>query len=220
MVKKHFAKLAKGKKPQQEKARIASGPNLVTKETEQVHLLMAFGGPGFHDKPRYYPTQLLSLILGGTSSSRLFQKVREKRGLVYTVSSSHSGFSDAGLFQIYAGTDPKRLRELVPVMCDELRDVQKNIKPGELARARAQIRADILMGKENVMRRAEVLGHQMLAYGKPIPAEVTLQKLMAVGLDDVKKQAKAIFSKKPVIAALGPLEELEQYNKIVARLAA
>jgi len=140
--------------------------------------------------------------------------------LVYTISSSHSGFSDAGIFQIYAGTDPKRLRELIPVVCEELNDVKKNISHGELARAKSQIRADILMGKESVMRRAEVMGHQILAYGKVIPPERVLQRLMAVSNKDVENSAKRIFARKPILTALGPLDELEDYRKISKRLAA
>ena len=175
--------------------------------------------PGYHAKTAFYPTQLLSLILGGSASSRLFQKVREKRGLVYTINSAHSGFNDAGIFQIYAGTDPKRLRELMPVICDELNDVKKHVTRGELDRAKAQIRADLLMGKESVMRRAEMLGHQLLVHGKTIPIERILKKLMSVTQENVQNAAIKIFSHKPILTALGPLQELEDYKKIVERLA-
>ena len=218
MVRKRFATLPAGKIPKHEKTRISSGVTLAAKEIEQVHLILGFAGPGYNTKATYYPTQVLSLILGGTSSSRLFQKVREKRGLVYTVSAAHSGFSDAGIFQIYAGTDPKRLRELIPVVCDELNDLKHNVMSGELARAKAQIRADMLMGEESVMRRAERIGHQILAYGKTIPTEQILQRLMAVTQEDVQNAAARIFARKPILTALGPLDELEDYKGIVARL--
>ena len=220
IVKKRFGNLSRGKKPVEEKTRICGGVLLSTKEIEQVHLILGFEGPGYHDKAAYYSTQLLSLILGGTSSSRLFQKVREKRGLVYTISSSHSGLNDSGLFQIYAGTDPKRLRELIPVICDELQDIRKKVTGGELARAKAQIRADLLMGKESVMRRAEVMGHQILTYGKVISTERILERLMKVETDDIEAAARKIFARKPILTALGPLGELEDYDKIIARLAA
>jgi predicted Zn-dependent peptidase len=219
MVKKRFAGLPRGKTPVQEKTRIAGGAKLVQKDIEQVHIILGFAGPGYHEKS-YYPTQVLSLIVGGSAASRLFQKVREKRGLVYTINSAHSGFADAGIFQIYAGTDPKRLRELIPVVCEELRDVTKNVTRGELARAKAQIRADLLMGKESVMRRAEVIGHQILAHGKPISTEHVLKKLMEVTQEDVQAMASKMFARKPILTALGPLGELEEYKKIAARLAA
>lgn len=219
MVAKRFSGVPRGKRPVEQKTRISGGIKREPKANEQVHFILAFAGPGYHGRNAFYPAQLLSLILGGSSSSRLFQKVREKRGLVYTVSSVHSGFSDAGLFQIYAGTDPKRLGELVPVVCDELNDVKKHVTRGELARAKAQIRADLLMGKENVMRRAEVMGHQILVHGRTIATERILERLMAVTQEDVQNAAKKIFSHKPIVTALGPVDELEDYKKIVRRLA-
>jgi predicted Zn-dependent peptidase len=219
IVKKHFKTLPHGKKPSEERARISFGAKLLSKETEQVHLILGFAGPGYRAGALYYATQMLSLILGGSASSRLFQKVREKRGLVYTINSAHSGFSDAGIFQIYAGTDPKRLHELIPVVCDELNDIKKNVTRNELSRAKAQIRADLLMGRESVMRRAEVLGRQLLAYGKPIPSEKTLKRFLAVTREDVQGAAQKLFAHKPILTALGPLEELEDYKKLTARLS-
>jgi len=217
MAKARFSRLPRGKTPPKEKARIAHGARLMPKAIEQLHLILAFAGPGMHNRD-IYATQLLAIILGGNSSSRLFQKVREKRGLVYTINAGHTSFKDVGIFQIYAGTDPARVDELIPVVCDELRDVRRNISPAELARAKAQVRATILMGRESVMGRAEVLGYQMLAYGKPVdPAEV-LRKLEAVTEKDVKAMAKKLFSHSPILTALGPLEKLEDYEKIVKRL--
>ena len=165
-----------------------------------------------------YPVQLLSILLGGTSSSRLFQKVREKRGLVYTIQASHIPFADAGIFGIYAGTDPKRAKELIPVVCDELIDVRRNIMPAELATAKAQARADILMGQESVMRRADVLGHQILAYNRTISIEAILKRLMAVSRSEVQATARKLFTRRPILTALGPVEGLESYRKIAARL--
>jgi predicted Zn-dependent peptidase len=192
---------------------------LLPKANEQLHIILGFAGPGFYNRD-IYATQLLSILLGGSSSSRLFQKVREKRGLVYTISSGHSAFSDAGIFQIYAGTDPERVQELIPVVCHELQDVTHNVTQGELDRAKAQGRADMLMGQESVMRRAEVLGHQMLAFGRPIAIDEILKRLMVISKDDIETAAKKLLRHKPIVAALGPLDRLEDYKKIVKRLAA
>jgi len=217
MVKKRFGRLRQGSKPQSDKAKVFSGVRLIPKPTEQLHIIMGFAGAGFRH-PDIYATQLLSILLGGSSSSRLFQKIREKRGLVYTISSGHSPFSDAGIFQIYAGTDPQRIQELIPVVCEELKDVTKNITPSELARAKAQWRADMLMGQESVMRRAEVLGHQILAFNKPRAIKDIVARVMTVTKNDVQDIAGKLISRKPVVAALGPLEKLEDYNNIAARL--
>jgi predicted Zn-dependent peptidase len=217
LAKRRFGRLPKGREPKPARAHIGSGAKFAPREIEQLHLILGFAGPGIHSRD-IYAAQLLSVILGGSSSSRLFQKVREKRGLVYTVSASHSAYADAGLFYIYAGTDPLRVEELVPVICHEMLDVARHIAPGELARAKAQLKADLLMGQESVMRRAEVLGSQLLAFGKPVPIETVVKKLMAVTVAEVRRTAKNLLKKKPLVTALGPQEKLESYAKIARRL--
>lgn len=212
LAQKFFGKLPRGKKAPKEKAHAASGTRLEPRTIEQLHIILGFSGPSFHNK-QIYPAQLLSLILGGSSSSRLFQKIREKRGLVYTINSGHSAFSDAGIFQIYAGTDPARVKELMPVVQEELKDITKNIGDGELKRAKAQCRAGLLMSKEDVMRRADVIGHQLLAYDRVISSEEILKKLMAVTKDDVHGVAKKLFTGKPILMALGPVDELKIWQK-------
>jgi len=217
MVRKRFRRLPHGSPPRRDRARATGGFNRVEKAIEQLHLIMAFPSPSAL-APDIHAAQLLGVLLGGSSSSRLFQKVREKRGLVYTVNAGQMSFLDAGLFEIYAGTDPARIKELIPVICAELKDVKRNVTPSELKRAKAQARADLLMGQENVMRRAEVLGHQLLAFRRPIPAATILKRLMAVTKNDVEAVARKIFERKPIIAALGPTDKIENYTKILGRL--
>lgn len=209
LVKKYFKGLRTGKPAKKDKAYVSGGVKLVPRKIEQLHILLGYTGPSFHN-PAIYPAQLLSIILGGSSTSRLFQKVREKRGLVYSVNSSHSAFSDAGIFQIYAGTDPARVKELMPVIQEELDDVTKNISDAEMNRAKAQCRASLLMGKEDVMRRADVAGHQILTYNRIISSEDILKKLMAVTNRDVQAFAKKLFAGKLILTALGPVKELKQ----------
>ncbi|MDD5587078.1 MAG: pitrilysin family protein [Alphaproteobacteria bacterium] len=217
LARRYFGRLARGKPAKRKAAKIKGGELRLAKESEQLHLMLAFPGPGLHG--RGYPAaSLLAILLGGSSSSRLFQKVRERRGLVYNISASHIAFQDTGLFTIYAGTDPARVRELVPVVCRELRDVAGRITPSELKRARAQARADILMGQESVMRRAEILGHQMLTYGKPVPIRHTLERIKAVTEDDAQAMAARLLSRRPILTALGPHEKLERYGNVAERL--
>jgi predicted Zn-dependent peptidase len=211
LAKKYFGRLPRGGKTPTDKAHVAGGVKLAAREIEQLHVILGFSGPSFHNRA-IYPAQLLSLILGGSSSSRLFQKVREKRGLVYNINAGHVAFSDAGIFQIYAGTDPARIKELMPLIEEELRDVTKNIGDGELSRAKAQGRAGMLMGQEDVMRRAEIIGHQLLAHGRVIPIDETLKKLMEVTKKDVQTTAKKLFAGKSILMALGPVEGLEGWK--------
>ncbi len=217
LAKRHYGRLHKGRMSKHEPAYIKSGAHIQKKDSEQLHLMLAFPGPGLHAR-NVHVASLLSIILGGSASSRLFQKVREQRGLVYNISASHIPFEDAGLFTIYAGTDPARVKELIPVVCRELRDVAKHVTPSELKRAKAQARADMLMGQESVMRRAEILGHQMLTYGKPVPLRETLDRIMAVTEDDVQTMAARLLRRRPILTALGPTENLESYRKVAERL--
>ena len=217
MAAERFGKLPRGRASKTDKAHVKSGNLRRSEDIEQLHLILGFPAPGFH-APSMYAAQILSIVLGGTSSSRLFQKVREKRGLVYTVQASHIPFADSGIFEIYAATDPERVKELVPVICNELLDVQRRITPAELRLAKAQARAELLMGQEDVMRRANALGHQILSFGKAVPIEQIVDRLMAVTRTDVKDIAKRLFRARPILTALGPLKGLEDYRKIVERL--
>ena len=218
LAKKHFGRMAQGRPRKLEAAKIKSGDWRQAKESEQLHLMLAFAGPGLHARS-VEVASLLGIVLGGSASSRLFQKVREQRGLVYSVNASHMPFQDVGLFSIYAGTDPERVKELIPVVCRELRDVAQHITPSELKRAKAQARADMLMGQESVMRRAEILGHHMLTYGKPISIQHTLDRIMAVTEADTQAMAAKLFASKPILTALGPVDQLEPYSAVAERLA-
>jgi predicted Zn-dependent peptidase len=217
LVKKYFDKMPRGNRIPRPKAHIKNGAKLVSKDIEQLHFILSFPSPTIYSKD-IHAVQILSILLGGTTSSRLFQKVREKRGLVYTISSSVSALSDTGLLQIYAGTDPARIGELIPVTCNELRDVMSHVTPAELARTKAQIGAEIRMGQENVMRRADILGNHMLTFNRSIGLDEILKKLMAVTKEDVEAMATRIFSRRPLVTALGPLENMENYKSIAARL--
>ncbi|HUY68311.1 MAG TPA: pitrilysin family protein [Alphaproteobacteria bacterium] len=206
LARTYFGRLPRGKPAKAEKARATGGELRIKRDIEQLHIVLGFPGPGFHGAA-IYPVQLLGILLGGTASSRLFQKVREKRGLVYHISAGHIPFHDTGIFEIYAGTDPARAGELMPVVWAELKDVKRRVTPAELACAKAQARADLLMGRESVMRRADILGHQILAFGHPIPAERILRKLEAVTAQDVAQAATRLFARRPIFVTLGPGEK-------------
>ena len=134
----------------------------------------------------YYPTLLLSTLLGGGMSSRLFQEVREKRGLVYSIYSFSSPFMDGGLFGIYAGTGESEAEELMPVTLEELRKVQTEVTEAELARARAQVKASLLMSLESTGSRCEQLARQMQVFGRVVPTAETVAKINAVTTADVQ----------------------------------
>ena len=135
--------------------------------------MLGFPSVGYGDRD-YYPTLLLSTLLGGGMSSRLFQEVREKRGLVYSIYSFSAPFLDGGLFGIYAGTGESEAEELMPVTLEELRKVQTEVTEAELARARAQVKASLLMSLESTGSRCEQLARQLQVFGRVVPTAETV----------------------------------------------
>ena len=186
------------------------------RELEQVHLLLGFDGVGYLDDD-YYALNLLSTLFGGGMSSRLFQEVREKRGLVYSIYSFHSAFIDGGLFGLYAGTGAREVGELVPVVCDEMAKLTQGVTIEELERARAQVRASLLMSRESSSSRAEQLAQQLLIYQRAVPLDEILQKIAAVTPADVVRVAGRLMSSAPTVTAIGPLAHLESAERIAAR---
>lgn len=218
LARSFFSDIPKGRPSKMDPAQIKSSEVRKKKDCEQLHLMLSFPAPGLHS-PRAHVAELLGCILGGNTSSRLFQKVREKRGLVYHVSATHTPFRDTGLFNIYAGADPLRVKELIPVICHECRDVCERITSCELRRAKAQLRADTLMGQESVMRRAETLGHQMLAFGRPFPLEKELKKITKTSAEETQAMAASLFSQKPILTVLGETKAVEPYRDLIERLS-
>ena len=163
---------------------------------------------------------LLSTLLGGGMSSRLFQEMREKRGLVYSIYSFTAPCMDGGLFGIYAGTGESEAEELMPVTLEELRKVQHTVTEAELARARAQVKAGLLMSLESTGSRCEQLARQMQVFGRIIPTAETVAKINAVTIDDVQSAAARLFRAAPTLAALGPAGRVPSVPAIAERLAA
>lgn len=196
------------------------GESRTEKPLEQSHVVLGFQGISRHDAD-YYTAAALSTILGGGMSSRLFQEVREKRGLVYSIFSFHSSYQDDGQFAIYAGTGPDKLPELVPVVCDEVRRICDTVvNDAELRRAKAQMRANLLMGRESMMTRANQQAKQLVHYGELLDIASKLEKIEAISTENVIALARRIFTTRPTLAALGPLGKLDSYDAIAARLAA
>ena len=215
---KAFGDLPSGAPPKPESARYAGGDFREDRDLEQMHLVLGFDGVGVHD-PDFYAHSVLSTLLGGGMSSRLFQEVREKRGLVYSIYTFTGGYHDGGLFGVYAGTGEDEVAELVPVVCDEIAKVGTDVTEDEVARARAQLKAGTLMALESTMSRCEQLGQQILIYDRPVPVEEIVAKIDGVDRDAVVKAAARLRASRPTVAALGPIAKLESYDRIAERLA-
>lgn len=174
------------------------------RDLEQVHLVLGFRGLGFRD-PDFHAMSVLSTILGGGMSSRLFQEAREKRGLVYSIYTFPAAYTDTGLFGIYAGTGEREAEELVPLVCDELAKATNELTADELARARAQLKAGLLMSLESTSSRCEQLARQLMVFERPIPVAETVAKIEAVGAEAVHGAAQRLMASAPTMAAIGPI---------------
>ncbi len=179
------------------------GSRTECKDIEQTHLVLGFEGASYLN-PDYYKHSVLSTIFGGGMSSRLFQEVREKRGLVYTINSFNQALKNTGVFGIYAGTTPKELQELLPVVATEIKKLMNDkVSEAELTRAKTQIKASLLMSLESSSTTAEIMARQMLLFNRTIPAAEIVERIEAINVDDLQTLAQKIFTTTPTYALLG-----------------
>ena len=199
-----------------EPADYAGGEFRDNKELEQVHFVLGFPGVAYRD-PAYYAAAVFSTLLGGGMSSRLFQELREKRGLCYAISSFSGSYIDSGIFGIYTGTGESEVAELVPVLLDQLGGVLEPAPEDEVRRARVQMKAGLLMSLESTNARMDALGSQLLTYGRPLPPSEIAQQIDAVTPEAVARIARRILAGRPTLAAMGPLRKLASLDEIAAR---
>jgi predicted Zn-dependent peptidase len=185
---------------------------------EQTHLVFGLQGCSYLT-PQYFATQIFASVVGGGSSSRLFQEVREKRGICYAIYAYHQPLVDTGVFAIYAGTDPKDARDLMAVTVDELADAAETANEAEIARAKAMMKVALLGMLESSSARADQLARQILAFGRPIPPDELSGKIDAVTVADVRAAGHALLQAgRPTFAGLGPAAGLESAARIAESL--
>ena len=190
------------------------------KELMEAQILVGFEGRAYHVRD-FYASQVLAMLLGGGMSSRLFQEVREKRGLCYSIYAFHWGYSDTGLFGIHAATEEADVPLLMPVVLDELKRASDGILEEELNRARAQISAGLLMSLESPASRAGQIARQILLFGRPIPNEELMDRLNALTVERLADLAGRLFcDSEPTLAAIGPIAPLLTRSDIAGQLRA
>lgn len=205
--------------PVAETAHYTGGDVRESRDLMDAQVLLGFEGKAYHARD-FYCSQILANILGGGMSSRLFQEVREHRGLCYSVYAFHWGFSDTGIFGVHAATGGENLPELMPVIIDELRKSSMKIEQQEIDRARAQIRAQLLMGQESPAARAGQIARQMMLYGRPIPNEELMERLSGITIERLTDLAgRLFFDTVPTLSAIGPVEKLAPMDDILGALS-
>ncbi len=198
----------------------SAGCQIATRELEQSHIV--FGLPTkAATAPDRFALMALSTLYGGGMSSRLFQQVREQRGLCYSIFSFASLYSDSGVFSVYAGTSASQANEMLTVAVDELASIAQSVHPDELTRAKAQLRASLLMSRESVSNCGDALARQIMLFGVPQDDAMLLAAIDNVDENSVRDMALQLISgNRPALACVGPPTKLIDNDVLAARLSA
>jgi predicted Zn-dependent peptidase len=206
--------IERGQQPQREPPHFVPLEQSQQKPLDQTHVVLSFAAPGYRD-PEIYQLQVLSNILGGGMSSRLFQEVREKRGLCYSVFSFGSAYEDAGQLGIYAASSPENAEELLDVTSGVMMSAAEQVSDAEVARAKAQIKSSLVMNLESASSRADQIARQFLAFGKVPEISTLVSKVDEVTGDEVRKLATKIFcNNTPSLSAVGQLSHMSTHARI------
>lgn len=216
---KHFGHIPQGHAPQRQPPHFVGSARTEQKPLDQTHLVLSFPAPNYRDT-RVYQLQVLASILGGGMSSRLFQEVREKRGLCYSVFAFGTTYEDTGQLGVYAATSPDHTPELLEITAKVMLSMVDEITEKEIDRAKAQLKTSIVMNLESASSRADQIARQFLAFGEVPEMETLIKKIEAVTVDQVRILAKEIFkSAPPSLSAVGQLSALENHAALAARFA-
>jgi predicted Zn-dependent peptidase len=202
-----------------EPADFRGGERREVKNLEQVHFALAFEAPGYR-APDVYTAQVYAMALGGGMSSRLFQKIREERGLCYSIFAQSAAYEDTGQITLYAGTSEEEIGELTRLTLEELKRSAEDMTEVEVARARAQLKAGLLMGLESPSSRAERAARLLAIWGRVPDLDESVARIDAVSLADVRGYAGAMTQARSALALYGPVAGAPGLEAIRAGLAA
>jgi predicted Zn-dependent peptidase len=201
-----------------EPGRYGGGEARLKRDLEQANLVLGLPGVSFKD-PSHHATQIFAQVLGGGLSSRLWQEVREDRGLAYGIDAFHWSFADTGLFGIGAGTSGDDLPQLLDVTLACVASATRGLEAPEVARAKAGLRVSMLAALESPGGRIERLARQLLAWGRVIPAPESVARLDAVGVEEARAAGEALLRGPLTLAAIGPIRRLPPLERLAAGLA-
>ena len=210
--------LAASAPPHVDDARYVGGDAMVKRPLEQTHVVIGFPGVGaLHDD--HDALHAFAGIVGGGMSSRLFQEVREKRGLAYAIHAFHWGYADSGLFGLYAGAAAKDAGELIRASLDCLVEATEKIDAMELARIKAQMKVATLTALESPGARAGQLARQMFLYGRPMSLEAMIARIESITLESVKDAGRKALRGAPTVAAIGKIGRVLDSARVGERVA-
>lgn len=196
-------------------AKYRGGIEVSARKLEQTHILFGLEGISYNDPDRY-AMQVFAALLGGGSSSRLYQEVRERRGLCYSISAFHSSYQDTGVFGVSAGADSADAEELIRVTVNELERAAAKASAAEVARAKAQLKVGMLSSLESVSSRAEQLGGNWIAYGRVVPVEEVVAEIDAIDVERARAAGRRLLENvRPTFAGIGGGRGLERAGRVV-----
>lgn len=215
-VARHFGHLPPAPATTSPRANYTGGDLRMKRRLEQAHVTVGFEGFSFHH-PAHYAAHIFSHAAGGGMSSRLFQTVREERGLAYAIHSFDWSYEDTGLFGFYAATAAAHVAELMPVALDCLAETTETLTEAEVARAKAQLKVSLLTALESSSARAEQIARQHMAFGRTIAREEIIAKVDAITVADARGAGAAMLATAPTVAAVGPIRKVLAPDQIAAR---
>ena len=216
---KHLDAIPAAISPVRERPNWTGGRIIEQRQLEQSHVIFGLSALAATDSDRY-AMMLLSSLYGGGMASRLFQQVREQRGLCYSIFSFAQMFSDAGVFGVYAGTAAEDVNEMLSVSCKALHSMKHDMSDDEIERGKSQMRAGILMGQESVSGMTESMARQLLLFGKVRTPQEVAASVSALTKDDVVRVIERLVSDaKPAVSLIGPSDDIMGNDDIRQLLA-
>lgn len=220
IAEEHFGHLRPRPRPQPEPARWQGAERREVKDLEQVHFAMGFRGPAYRDADMH-TAQVYATAVGGGMSSRLFQKIREERGLCYSIYAQAGSYDDTGMLTLYAGTSVGEIGDLGALTMDELKRAAEDMSDAEVARAKAQLKAGLLMGLESPSARAERMARYLAIWGRVPGLQEATAEIEGVSTADVRAfGAKIVSEGAAALALYGPVEGAPGLEALKERLAA
>ena len=214
-----FANLPGGKAEAPGPARYVGGDRREKGDYEQLHVALAFAGLSYDDD-EVFSAQVFANLVGGGMSSRLFQEVREKRGLAYAVNAFHWSYAGTGLFGVYAALGGKDGADILPVSLDVIAEAAETADEREVARAKAQMKAGLMMSLEQPAARADQQARHQLGFGRPLDVAETVGLIDAVTVESARAAGRALIASTPSLAAIGPIKRLTPPERVAERLGA
>ena len=218
-VAQHFGHVTPTLTTPSPRARYRGGDSRLKRRLEQAHVVVGFESFSFHDSA-HYAAHIFSHAVGGGMSSRLFQTVREERGLAYAIHSFDWTYEDTGLFGFYAASAAANIPELMPVALDCLAEATETLTEVEVARAKAQLKVSLLTALESSSARAEQIARQHMAFGRIISREEIIAKVDAITVADARQAGRTMLRTAPTVAAIGPIGKVPTPVQVAERFGA